>query len=733
MHPSPDRLYELLPLIHRQRDAEQGYPLRALLQVIGEQVDVVEEDIEQLYENWFIETAQDWVVPYIGDLVGYRPVHAAGQPGSTDTAQGRLRNKFLIPRREVANTIRYRRSKGTLALLELLANDVAGWPGRAVEFYRLLSYAQALNHLRLRRGQTTDLRWGEALDRLDGPFEELAHTVDVRRINSARTPGRYNIPSVGIFVWRLKAFPVERSQACCHEEIGPNCFAFSVLCNDTPLYTNPEPEPEPTHIAGEMNLPVPIRRRAFETRKGDYYGEGKSLMVWTGVQRGPAVEVQPVPVERIIPADLSGWQYRPRRGYVALDPVLGRLVFPPGQLPKGVWVSYRYGFSAEMGGGVYSRRLSQPAVQDEPVTYYRVGEHEELDSLERALDRWMHADPRPKHAVIDIIDNGVYSEQPIIVMNEGESLQIRAADGKRPIIYLGDRRKNRPDSFTVTSESGGCLTLDGLLITGRAVHIEGALQEVRIRHCTLVPGWELDSHCEPRRPTEPSLELYRTQAHVYIEHSIVGSIQVYQDEVQADPAHLFVADSIVDATANDLEALGGVDWSIAHVIADIRRSTIIGEVITHAISLGENSIFTGRVRVARSQMGCMRFCYIPPGSRTPRRYNCQSDLAEQAVVADLRQFAAENSLPAPGTAELTAAREGERSRLQPVFNSTRYGTPAYCQLSLNCALEIRTGADDEAEMGAFHDLFQPQREANLRARLEEYTPAGMDAGIIFAS
>ena len=276
MDPSPDRLYELLPLIHRQRDAEQGYPLRALLRVIGEQVDVVEEDIEQLYENWFIETAQDWVVPYIGDLVGYRPVHAAGQPGPTETAQGRLRNKFLIPRREVANTIRYRRRKGTLALLELLANDVAGWPGRAVEFYRLLSYAQALNHLRQNRGQTTDLRLGEALDRLDGPFEELAHTVDVRRINSARKQGRFNIPSVGVFIWRLKAFAVERTQACCLEEIGPNCFAFSVLCNNTPLFTHPQPETDPTHIAGEMNLPVPIRRRAFETRKEDYYGEGKA-------------------------------------------------------------------------------------------------------------------------------------------------------------------------------------------------------------------------------------------------------------------------------------------------------------------------------------------------------------------------------------------------------------------------------------------------------------------------
>jgi hypothetical protein len=67
-----DRLYDLLPAIYRLRDAEQGYPLKALLRVIAEQVDVVEDDIRQLYDNWFIETAQDWVVPYLGDLIGYQ-------------------------------------------------------------------------------------------------------------------------------------------------------------------------------------------------------------------------------------------------------------------------------------------------------------------------------------------------------------------------------------------------------------------------------------------------------------------------------------------------------------------------------------------------------------------------------------------------------------------------------------------------------------------------------------
>jgi hypothetical protein len=54
-------------------------------------------------------------------------------------------------------------------------------------------------------------------------------------------------------------------------------------------------------------------------------------------------------------------------------------------------------------------------------------------------------------------------------------------------------------------------------------------------------------------------------------------------------------------------------------------------------------------------------------------------------------------------------------------------------LTDSCPEEITRGADDESEMGVFHDLFQPQRAANLRARLDEFTPAGTDARIIFAT
>src|SRR5262249_52957950 len=100
-----DRLYGLLPAFHRLADAQQGYPLRALLQVINEQVNVVEDDIDRLYENWFIETCEDWVVPYIADLLAYTVPEAGASVADPRTATGRAEIRVLTARREVALTL----------------------------------------------------------------------------------------------------------------------------------------------------------------------------------------------------------------------------------------------------------------------------------------------------------------------------------------------------------------------------------------------------------------------------------------------------------------------------------------------------------------------------------------------------------------------------------------------------------------------------------------------------
>ncbi|MFZ4987299.1 MAG: hypothetical protein ACOYLF_17740, partial [Blastocatellia bacterium] len=157
-HESLDRLFKLLPAIHRTRDSEKGGSLAALLKIITEQVNIVEQDIANLYENWFIETCDDWVIPYIGDLIGYQVSHEAGDPARETMDRTSARNRILISRREIANTIRNRRRKGTLALLELMAADVADWPARAVEFYKLVNRFQQINQPIKNRGYLTDIR-----------------------------------------------------------------------------------------------------------------------------------------------------------------------------------------------------------------------------------------------------------------------------------------------------------------------------------------------------------------------------------------------------------------------------------------------------------------------------------------------------------------------------------------------------------------------------------------------
>ncbi|WP_263381648.1 hypothetical protein [Granulicella arctica] len=738
--PRIDRLYKLLPSIYRIRDAEQNYPLQALLRVIAEQVNVVEDDILQLYDNWFIETAQPWAVPYIADLIGYTPVSTAGLTSVRGTKRTQALAEILVPRREVANTIRYRRRKGTLLLLEDLAYDVAGWPARAVEFLKHLGWNQNIDHPHMERGHTVDVRLLRELERLNGPFDRMAHTVDIRRIDSARTVGRTNIPSVGVFVWRLGSYSVTRCPAYCAEEAGPHCMTFSLLGQDAPLFIDPKEGQTPGEVTTELNVPIAIRRTEFLEQKADLYGADKSVCIWAEGWNGLDADT-PVPIDWIVPADLSGWQYVPWPKTVALDPHTGRFAFPPSQLPKkGCRVTYHYGFSAGIGGGEYDRPIFNPAQRvaadstPPPFSLYRVGRDQTFHRIGDALDQWKK--DAPVDAVIELTDTTVYVEPIYVTLNEGQTLQLRAANRTRPVIRLLDWQSDLPDALSVTMGHGSRFTLDGLLITGRAVQITGAgdeppqnaalpecSAEVVIRHCTLVPGWGIDCDCNAKRPAEPSLELYNVRARVRVEHSILGAIQVNENSVTYDPIPMKLTDSILDAVNPQGRAIGvpGGDGP-AYAVLTIQRCTAFGIVDVHAIQLAENSIFNSCVNVARRQLGCMRFCYVPAGCRTPRRYHCKPDGVIQQVKAEQSNLALQ-------AADIAA----EKLRVQPQFTSTHYGSPTYAQLALTCAPEILAGADDESEMGAFHDLFQPQRRANLQARLEQFTPAGMDVGIIWGN
>src|SRR5690606_22108339 len=127
----------------------------------------------------------------------------------------------------------------------------------------------------------------------------------------------------------------------------PACYTFSILGNDAPLYTRPQPEADPESIAGKLNVPAPIRRRTLAAHLEDYYGPGKSFCLYRRTlppargrkaRDGQAAVLTPIPAGAIAVADLADWHYQPKPGHVAIDPERGRIAFPPRELPEDLLV-----------------------------------------------------------------------------------------------------------------------------------------------------------------------------------------------------------------------------------------------------------------------------------------------------------------------------------------------------------------------------------------------------------
>jgi hypothetical protein len=534
MNIPPDRLYNLLPAVYRIRDSAQGEPLRALMGIIQGELEAIDEDVSRLYENWFIETCQEWVVPYIADLLGAR----AMKPISGDT---------FTARPFVAHALKYRRSKGTAAMLEGLARDVTNWPSRVVEFFELLDTTQRLNHLRAGHVVTPDFRDTNALELLGGPFGQANHTLDVRAVELA---GKYNVHNVGIYLWRLESFPLTRSTARPVTDGTDGRYRFSPLNIDAPLFNQPKALADGARVVTENQVPGMLRRRALyddleALRQAIVDGTATASVDGTAITTtffgtNPVLQIfiadTPVPPEQIIICDLSdqptppgSWpqppasvQYTPSSGgpkitqpiTVSVDPLLGRLFFTAGSIPQNpakVHVSYSYAFSGNLGGGPYDRTDSMPAVPAAP--FFQVAVTKQLpadnrtifatltDAIENPTTGW-NAQAPGTSGIIAVLDSETYADSPSITIPDRSTLLIVAADWpglrdgdiSRTMLEPAGIRPSLLGGLQITgtaapnSNTPGGLSLNGLLIDGGVTVEPGNLGSLELAHCTLVPA-----------------------------------------------------------------------------------------------------------------------------------------------------------------------------------------------------------------------------------------------------
>jgi len=777
-------LYRLLPDLYQLRDAEQGYPLRAFLEIISEQVDILHRNIGGLWDDFFIETCDRWVIPYIGELVANNLLHDSENLTTPDTATdlfGDLLGPDLRPpiavriRADVAKTIYYRRRKGTAPMLEELARDITGWGARVVEFFELLEWNQHLSHLRLHSHETAELRNVDVVDRLDGPFDQLSHSADVRPIG--QTEGWHNIRNVGFFLWRLKSYSLEDVPARQVDPPGvpdPWRFHFCPLGHPAPLFSYWRRKGDQAGLAREVHVPCPIRRAFFYEDLQAYrrsspvrpdttelYGPIDDERSFHVSRNGSAVaassnpdEVDPAAVQmQIVCRQLRPWPTsRPTGQVIAVDPVEGRIAVGNGwgNITTSLDVSYTYGFSSDLGGGPYPRQ-KWLLRRELPDVHFRVKQDGTVPpgqppvthtSLQGALGAWQ-ANPH-RNTLIEILDSRTFrlrrpppdTALPLQLSNE-HWLVIEAASGQRPVL----RTRNAGLDIDVLppaipgAEPEGALTLSGVAVEGW-LRVVGNLGRLRLLHSTLVPGRRLEPDQGDPVTTEPSLVALpgpadaplNTRLRAEIAFCITGPLRL--------PDHargLWILDSIVDG----IRQAGDWGTAIAATATDdqpgppatLERVTFFGPTYFKRLPLASEVIFTRPVTVQQRQDGCIRFSYVAPETIAPRRYRCQPQL-EIADQIQKAEEAAGGPIPDPAQAQI-AARVS--AWLQPGFSAVGFGRPDYAQLRLNCPVQIRTGAEDGSEMGAFSHLKQPQREGNLRIRLQEYLPFGLEPGLIYVT
>lgn len=312
-------LYRRLPEIYRIKDQDlpklyvhgdgpvPALQLRSYLEPVEEMFSAIHENIESLYHDLFIETCDEWVIPYIADLLG--TTHLSGDAWTL--------------RADTASTIALRRRKGTLGAIELLTYVLTKWGVHSVELRENMLWNQHLNHQRpdeggappyslpkIRpetpvRGGTVSLRDPSLLATLGTPFDPFAHVADIKPHETGQV--RYNIPNLAIYLWRLKDYRVETIKPLADWTTPAVGAPFVARFNVDPVPVNNITVPYTE--SGQPPGARPVR--LFNTNRFDLFnssrtGTGKLNLSAIAPRISAADQVPgPIPVERISDREIA--------------------------------------------------------------------------------------------------------------------------------------------------------------------------------------------------------------------------------------------------------------------------------------------------------------------------------------------------------------------------------------------------------------------------------------------
>lgn len=795
-----ERLWNLLPAVYRSSDSEredQKGPLHELVQRLGAQIAVVRRSIDRTLEDQSIEACDDWLVPYIGDLLATNLVAGLDARGK---------------RLDVAKTIFYRRRKGTVAVLEEIAADITGWNARVVEFFRRLARTRhrfdpiigedweraVIEGLRGARSGTAaggfaDLRHVDAATDSRTAFDEFFHTADFRR--GCDSLGWHNISKLGIFLWRLKSFGCGATTPVKGTGETDKWYTFDPTGREIPLFARDVRDSSQYGDAwvtpDEWMLPGPITAPLLEQEEEKLYPSSMSVLKVSGQF---ADDVDPTEVKIV-----------PDRGRFCLtDPLLQ---------DAEVRVTYHYGFSSTIGAGPYDRRALRKSLPKQPTPALQVAGGGDK-ALKTALDALGPSGNRS--GTVTIADSLTYTvvSNPTAIAD----VLIRGKENERPVVRL----EGSPWVLE-GADSTSRITLEGLLVSGVDVVLQGEFKEVVLLCTTLDPGEEANAngvvrHSVDKRPLRPTvvwiegsvetLKIHRSitgpirtrragkVAKIEVEDSIVQNVRTTglglfaepevfdphgltkQWETARDPLSKFLKEGFAvrletestqvdpEATETTRSATGEITERLNKAVSEaslytpdrfahvplpilLRKEALgsqTGPALVHRnrrflefaypVQLAPAAIASGDADLSLVRSTCLGAVYahrISASESILAGYSRSVD--PQSGCVRFSAYVAGSQLHQPY--ESVAIRESAA-----IFVSRRFGDPGYAQLARLADQEIVSGepgatilagAQNGSEMGAFARELNPIKERGLRIKLNEYMPIGLTPVLIYVT
>jgi hypothetical protein len=768
-------LFDRLPEIYRVRDAEQSPPdqLRAYLAAVEAAFGALHDNIAQLYDDLFIDTCDDWVIPYLADLLG--TTHLKGETRTL--------------RADVADTIALRRRKGTLGAIERLAVNLTGWACRAVELRENLSWAQHLNHQRpdaggvppyqdarlialghrlTPRGGTVPVRDPAALALLGTPFDNFAYTADVKPATDFAR--HINLPNLAVFLWRLVDYrlrliaPLAKGAT----DLGPQptgLARFAVRIDLHPLnipvllFNTSRPgflQPGTSGgVVSPLTEPDAVPNPMLDARitSGTEAGHPEAYVAIDFFDDAPTpptgFDLSDVGLHLFLPQseqpvfstttwifrgdNLCAWETGLRRpvrdGEIVIDPDIGRVLIGVGNLAQRnalvdaagttarIFASFTYGAAGPVGAHPITRVFTPATV---PTTL-RVASG--LPGGTSLQDQLIDLDIATQPVIIQIDDSLVHridlATVPGTVIDGGNSLRltrsltIRAADGHRPIVLLAQPLAFRPVNAADATITTPTVRLEGLYLAPDPVSFPaGAALIERAAVARLeISGCTLAPGGHSRRD---------------------GSRAPMQPAMRLVNGYGFTvpADEAAFVPTPDIVLQRSITGSLA--IDDRYRLDIQDCIVDAGLGVGDPPGTPPAIAAATDPTNAwgapLDFhgltCF--GGVRVSEVGGSGGIFTQRFAVLDNQHGCIKHS-----------SFSAQPNRLPPnhfcvhapdarqAFVSEWFNAPGYGQLALGADLRIRTLGPSDDAMGAFGFLLDAHKWTNLNVRLGEFMPVGV--------